>query len=76
MLLENYEEGLNTLDQVLTVATDEDPKDFEFIVDIETSTAAVMRILGRNTEADEIDRRLISVREALADEVESEDLGS
>ena len=72
MLLENYEEGLSTLDQVLTVATDEDPKDFEFIVDIETSMAAVMRILGRNTEAEEIDRRLISVREALADEVESQ----
>jgi hypothetical protein len=72
VLLENYEEGLNTLDQVLTVATDEDPKDFEFIVDIETSMAAVMRILGRNTEADEIDRRLISVREALADELEGE----
>ena len=72
VLLENYEEGINTLDQVLTVATDEDPKDFEFIVDIETSMAAVMRILGRNTEADEIDRRLISVREALADEVEGE----
>jgi hypothetical protein len=72
VLLENYEEGLNTLDQVLTVATDEDPKDFEFIVDIETSMAAVMRILGRNTDADEVDRRLVSVREALADEVESE----
>ena len=72
MLLENYEEGLNTLDQVLTVATDEDPKDFEFIVDIETSMAAVMRILGRNTDADEVDSRLVSVREALADEVESE----
>jgi hypothetical protein len=72
VLLENYEEGLNTLDQVLTVATDEDPKDFEFIVDIETSMAAVMRIQGRNTEADEIDRRLISVREALADEAESQ----
>jgi hypothetical protein len=50
------------------VATDEDPKDFEFIVDIETSMAAVMRILGRNAAADEIDRRLVSVREALADE--------
>ncbi len=72
MLLENYEEGLNTLDQVLTVATDEEPKDFEFIVDIETSMAAVMRILGRNTEADEVDRRLESVREALADETESQ----
>jgi hypothetical protein len=72
VLLEKYEEGLNTLDQVLTVATDEEPKDFEFIVDIETSMAAVMRILGRNTEAAEIDRRLISVREALADEVEGE----
>jgi aspartate/methionine/tyrosine aminotransferase len=72
VLLENYEEGLNTLDQVLTVATDEEPKDFEFIVDIETSMAAVMRILGRNTEANEIDRRLVSVREALADETESQ----
>ena len=67
VLLERYDEGLNTLEQVLTVATDEDPKDFEFIVEIETSIAAVMRIQGRNTEADEIDRRLISVREALED---------
>jgi tetratricopeptide (TPR) repeat protein len=65
VLLERYDEGINTLEQVLTVATDEDPKDFEFIVEIETSIAAVMRIQGRNSEADEIERRLISVREAL-----------
>ena len=76
VLLERYDDGLSTLEQVLTVATDEDPKDFEFIVEIETSIAAVMRILGRNSEADEIDRRLTSVREALSDEVEGEVSGA
>ena len=76
VLLEQYDEGLATLDQVLTVATVEDPKDFDFIVDIETSIAAVMRIQGRNTEADEIERRLVSVRETLSDEVEGEVSGS
>ena len=35
-----------------------------------------MRLQGRNVEADEIDQRLVSVREALADEVESEVSGS
>lgn len=67
VLQEKYDEGLNTLEQVLSVATDEDLKDFEVIVEIETSIAAVMRIQGRNTEADEIDRRLASVRETLED---------
>lgn len=67
VLQEKYDEGLNTLEQVLSVATDEDLKDFEVIVEIETSIAAVMRIQGRDTEADEIDRRLASVRETLED---------
>jgi Trm5-related predicted tRNA methylase len=45
------------------------------IVDVETRMANVMRQLGRNVEADEVMRRLISVREALEDVPESEDLG-
>jgi tetratricopeptide (TPR) repeat protein len=62
-----YEEGLNSLEQVLSVATDEDLKDFEVIIEIETSIAVVMRIQGRDSEADEIERRLASVRETLED---------
>jgi hypothetical protein len=57
------------------VAEDE-PKDFEFILDIEDRMVAVMRQLGRMDEAAEVERRLISVREALAEESTSEEDGS
>jgi len=53
--------GLASLERVLEVATDTDPRDFEFIVDIERRIAEVMRKLGRADEADEIERRLGSV---------------
>jgi len=53
--------GLASLERVLEVATDTDPRDFEFIVDIERRIAEVMRKLGRTDEADEIERRLGSV---------------
>jgi tetratricopeptide (TPR) repeat protein len=75
ILLGKLEEGLATLDGVLEIITDDEPKDFEMIVDVETRMANVMRQLGRNVEADEVMRRLISVREALEDVPESEDLG-
>lgn len=65
VLLGKLEEGLSTLDNVLQVTADEDPKDFEFIIEIETEMAKVMRALGRITEAEEVERRLASVKEAL-----------
>ncbi len=65
ILMGRLEEGLSTFDQVLQTATDEDPKDFELIVDVETRMAAVMRSQGRIEEADEIVRRLASVSEIL-----------
>ncbi len=61
-----------TLDGVLQIITDDEPKDFEFILDIEDRMVAVMRQLGRMEEADEVERRLKSVREALADEPASD----
>jgi tetratricopeptide (TPR) repeat protein len=70
ILLEQYEEGLNTLDQVLMVATEDEPKDFEFLVDIETRMAKVMRLQNREAEAVEIERRLKSVTEAMEEEKE------
>lgn len=76
ILLGKIEEGLATLDDVLEDVTEDEPKDFEFIVDIETRMALVMRRLGRIEEADEVDRRLKSVREALADEPESKESSS
>jgi tetratricopeptide (TPR) repeat protein len=65
ILLGKFDEGLSTLDGVLQIAAEEDSKDFEFIIEIESKISSVMRQLGRTTEADEIDRRLASVREAL-----------
>ena len=65
ILLGKLEEGLATLDGVLQITTEEDGKDFEFIVDIESRMAAVMRQLGRIEEADEVERRLATIREIL-----------
>jgi tetratricopeptide (TPR) repeat protein len=65
ILLGKLEDGLATLDNVLQIVADDEPKDFEFIIDIESRMASVMRQLGRIEEADEVERRLASVREAL-----------
>jgi tetratricopeptide (TPR) repeat protein len=65
ILLGKLEDGLSTLDNVLQITADEDAKDFEFIIDIESKMAVVMRELGRIEEADEVERRLASVKEAM-----------
>ena len=57
------EEGLNTLDRVLEIVTESDNKDFEFIIEIERKMAAVLRKLGRDDEAEEIERRVAAVAE-------------
>jgi tetratricopeptide (TPR) repeat protein len=67
-LLEDYEEALATLDQVLTTASDEEPRDFDFIVDIESQIAGILRKTERVEEAVEIERRLSSVKSILADD--------
>jgi tetratricopeptide (TPR) repeat protein len=71
ILLDRLDEGLITLEQVLQTATDEDPRDFELIVDVETRMASVMRLQGKIIEADEIIRRLATVSEVLDDQQES-----
>jgi tetratricopeptide (TPR) repeat protein len=75
ILLAKLDEGLNTLDGVLQIIAEDEPKDFEFIVDIESRMAEVMRALGRVDEAAEIERRLTTVRDSLADG-EQEPLGN
>jgi len=75
ILLGKLDEGLNTLDGVLQIIAEDEPKDFEFIVDIESRMAEVMRILGRIDEAAEIERRLTTVRDSLTDG-EQEPLGN
>lgn len=67
-LLGDHEDALATLDQVLTTASEEEPRDFEFIVDIESEIASILRKIGREEEAIEIERRLDSVRSILADQ--------
>ena len=70
ILLEKFDDGLATLEQVLAVVSDDEPKDFEFIIDVESRIAKIVRMQGRIDEADEIERRLKSVQEMLEDEPE------
>jgi len=72
ILLGKLEDGLATLDGVLQSVADDEPKDFEFILDIESRMAEVLRLLGRIEQADEIERRLESVRQALASDPDPE----
>ena len=60
--------GLDTLDRVLEIATESDSKDFEFIVEIERRMAVVLHQLGKDEEAEEIERRI----KAVADIVEED----
>ena len=76
ILLGKLEDGLSTLDGVLQIVAEDEPKDFEFILDIEDRMVAVMKQLGRMEEAAEVERRLTSVREALAEEAASEEDGA
>jgi hypothetical protein len=69
-LLEKFDDGLAKLENVLVVVSEDEPKDFEFIVDIETRICKIMRMQGRIDEADEIERRLKSVQEALDEQPE------
>jgi tetratricopeptide (TPR) repeat protein len=75
VLIGKLEDGLSTLDGVLQIISEDEPKDFELIVDIEMRMSAVLRSLGRIDEANEIDRRLIAVREAMEDVPAPTDLG-
>jgi len=60
-------EGLASLERVLETATDNEPREFEFILEIERRIASVLRKLNRNEEADEIERRLEAVAEVVED---------
>ena len=71
ILLEKFDDALATLEQVLSVVSEDEPKDFEFIVDVETRIAKIIRMQGRTDEADEIERRLKAVQEALEDDAEA-----
>jgi tetratricopeptide (TPR) repeat protein len=68
ILLEKFDDALATLEQVLSVVSEDEPKDFEFIVDLETRIAKIIRMQGRTDEADEIERRLKSVQATLDEE--------
>lgn len=70
ILLEKFDDGLATLEQVLSVVSEDEPRDFEFIIDVESRIAKIVRMQGRTDVADEIERRLKSVQEMLEDEPE------
>jgi hypothetical protein len=53
------------MEKVLDIVAESEPKDFEFIMEIEKEIASVLRRIGRDAEADEIDRRLESISEVI-----------
>ena len=61
------DEGLNTLERVLDIAAESDPKDFEFIIDIERRIAEILHTQGRSEEAVEIERRIKAISEIIED---------
>ncbi|MCX6428441.1 MAG: tetratricopeptide repeat protein [Actinobacteria bacterium] len=71
VLLGKAEAGIATLEEVLQNATEDEPKDFELIVEVEKRIATVMRAQGRIAEADEIERRLAAVSDVLDEDSES-----
>jgi hypothetical protein len=62
------EEGLNTLDRVLEIVTENETKDFEFIIEIERKMASVLHKMGRDDEAEEIERRVAAVAEIVEED--------
>jgi tetratricopeptide (TPR) repeat protein len=60
--------GLLTLERVLEDATDSDPRDFEFILEVERRMASALRALDREEDALEIERRLLAVSEIIEDQ--------
>ena len=62
------EDGLNTLDRVLEIVTDNENKDFELILEIENRMADVLHTLGREDEAEEIRRRIKAVEEVVKED--------
>ena len=67
VLTGEVEEGLATLERVLDIAAEAEPRDFEFIVAIERRIAEILHTTGRSEEAAEIERRIASVASILED---------
>jgi len=67
IITDQPEEGMLTLERVLEVATDSEPRDFEFILEVERRIVAALRALDREDEALEIERRLLAVSEVIED---------
>jgi len=62
------EEGLNSLDQVLEIMTENENRDFEFILEIENRMANVLHDLGREDDATEIRRRIQAIAEVIKED--------
>jgi tetratricopeptide (TPR) repeat protein len=67
VLIGKCEEGLETLERVLEITSDAEWREMEFIVEVERKIVSGLRALGRESEAAEIERRLLSVTEILED---------
>ena len=65
IIVGQLEEGLNSLDRVLEIATENESKYFEFILEIENRMANVLEDLGREGDATEIRRRIQAIAEVI-----------
>lgn len=59
------EDGLSKMERVLDIVAESEPKDFEFIMEIEREIATVLKRIGREDEAKEIERRLESISDVI-----------
>jgi tetratricopeptide (TPR) repeat protein len=65
--LENIIDALENFEKVLDLLLEEDPKDFNFILEVEEKISQILEQNGNEAEARELARRIANVREILKD---------
>ena len=68
VLNDQLDEGLQEMEKVLDIVAESEPKDFEFIMEIERKLSVVLKNLGKNEESEEIERRLNSVSDVIKED--------
>jgi tetratricopeptide (TPR) repeat protein len=67
VLTGDVDQGLQTLRKVLHTIAESDEKDFDFIIEVEQEIAKTLRNRGEIEAADEIERRILAVRDVIED---------
>jgi tetratricopeptide (TPR) repeat protein len=67
ILAGDFDRGLETLRKVLHTIAEAEEKDFEFIIEVEQEIAKTLRNRGDFDAANEIERRILAVRDVIED---------